>query len=235
DILEGAVCLAVRHDRLCLGETHAVERVGDGLRVGLVDVDRGRGEGGQGEREGQRQCGKRFAEHDDFLLVGRTAGCGRGQSLPRRTRPHSRPSLRDRVGLRARALSEMSDAALVDCRIHAFGSGQMDAGKVGSFISKLWDEEVVPQLTEYIKIPNKSPMFDKEWAAHGYMDAAVALMEKWARAKLESLPGSTLEVVRLPNRTPLIFIDVPASGNEARADDCVLLYGHLDKQPEMTG
>ena len=111
----------------------------------------------------------------------------------------------------------------------------MDAGKVGSFISKLWDEEVVPQLTEYIKIPNKSPMFDKEWAAHGYMDAAVALMEKWARAKLESLPGSTLEVLRLPNRTPLIFIDVPASGSKAREDDCVLLYGHLDKQPEMTG
>jgi acetylornithine deacetylase/succinyl-diaminopimelate desuccinylase-like protein len=67
------------------------------------------------------------------------------------------------------------------------------------------------------------------------MDAAVALMEKWARAKLESLPGAKLEVVRLPNRTPLIFIEVPALGSTARADDCVLLYGHLDKQPEMTG
>jgi acetylornithine deacetylase/succinyl-diaminopimelate desuccinylase-like protein len=111
----------------------------------------------------------------------------------------------------------------------------MDAGMVQSFIGRLWDDEVVPQLIEYIKIPNKSPMFDKDWAAHGYMDAAVALMEKWARGKLDSLPGATLEVVRLPNRTPLIFIEVPASGNEARADDCVLLYGHLDKQPEMTG
>ncbi|HEX5354210.1 MAG TPA: M20 family metallopeptidase [Rhodanobacteraceae bacterium] len=111
----------------------------------------------------------------------------------------------------------------------------MDAGKVRSFISNLWDDEVVPAITEYIKIPNKSPMFDKDWASHGYMDQAVALMEKWARAKLASLPGATLEVVRLPNRTPLIFIDVPASGNEAGADDCVLLYGHLDKQPEMTG
>ena len=111
----------------------------------------------------------------------------------------------------------------------------MDAGKVGSFISKLWDDEVVPQLIDYIRIPNKSPMYDRDWVAHGYMDAAVALMEKWARAKLESLPGATLEVVRLEGRTPLIFIDVPALGEEARADDCVLLYGHLDKQPEMTG
>ncbi|HEX5959679.1 MAG TPA: M20 family metallopeptidase [Rhodanobacteraceae bacterium] len=111
----------------------------------------------------------------------------------------------------------------------------MDASKASAFIGKLWDDEVVPQLTEYIRIPNKSPMFDKNWAAHGYMDAAVALMEKWARAKLEALPGATLEVVRLPRRTPLIFIDVPASGSAARVDDCVLLYGHLDKQPEMTG
>ncbi|MGH8191572.1 MAG: M20 family metallopeptidase [Rhodanobacteraceae bacterium] len=111
----------------------------------------------------------------------------------------------------------------------------MDAGKARSLIGKLWDDEVVPRLVEYIKIPNKSPMFDKDWAAHGYMDAAVALMEKWARGKLESLPGATLEVIRLQGRTPLIFIDVPAHGHEAREDDCVLLYGHLDKQPEMTG
>ncbi len=111
----------------------------------------------------------------------------------------------------------------------------MDASKSRAFIGKLWDDEVVPRITEYIRIPNKSPMFDKEWKAHGYMDAAVALMEMWARAKLESLPGAALEVLRLPDRTPLIFIDVPASGGEARADDCVLLYGHLDKQPEMTG
>jgi acetylornithine deacetylase/succinyl-diaminopimelate desuccinylase-like protein len=111
----------------------------------------------------------------------------------------------------------------------------MDSSKARAFIGKLWDDEVVPHITEYIKIPNKSPMFDKDWVKHGHMDAAVALMEKWARAKLASLPGAKLEVVRLPNRTPLIFIDVPALGATARADDCVLLYGHLDKQPEMTG
>ncbi|HEX7326014.1 MAG TPA: M20 family metallopeptidase [Rhodanobacteraceae bacterium] len=111
----------------------------------------------------------------------------------------------------------------------------MDANAAQSFIGKLWDDEVVPRITDYIRIPNKSPMFDRDWAAHGYMDAAVALLEKWARAKLAAIPGAQLEVVRLPGRTPLIFIDVPALGGTARADDCVLLYGHLDKQPEMTG
>jgi len=104
------------------------------------------------------------------------------------------------------------------------------SGRRKKFIDQCWDDEIVPTLVEYIKIPNKSPAFDPEWAAHDYMDVAVALFERWARAKLPLLPGSTLEVVRLPGRTPVIVIGVPGEGK-----DKVLLYGHLDKQPEMVG
>ena len=112
----------------------------------------------------------------------------------------------------------------------------MDSRRMAREIGGLWDDEIVPQLGEYIRIPNKSPMFDADWMAHGYMDAAIDLLTRWARAKITALPGATLEVVRLPGRTPLICIEVPASaGSRARADDCVLLYGHLDKQPEMSG
>ncbi|TPG10572.1 M20/M25/M40 family metallo-hydrolase [Rhodanobacter glycinis] len=106
----------------------------------------------------------------------------------------------------------------------------MDTARLSRYVSGLWDDEIVPQLVEYIRIPNKSPMFDAKWVEHGYMDAAVSLMETWARSKLSQLPGATLEVVRLQGRTPLIYIDVPGEG-----DDTVMLYGHLDKQPEMTG
>src|SRR5579862_6424816 len=77
------------------------------------------------------------------------------------------------------------------------------------FIDRIWDDEILPTLTEYIRIPNKSPHFDADWEKHGYMDQAVALFEAWARQKLASLPGATLEVVRLPKRTPLIFMDIP--------------------------
>jgi len=108
----------------------------------------------------------------------------------------------------------------------------MDFSQTRDSIAGLWDSQIVGQLVDYIKIPNKSPMFDKDWAAHGYMDQAAALMESWARS--QPIAGMTVEVVRLPNRTPLIFIDIPASGADS-GDDCVLLYGHLDKQPEMTG
>ena len=102
--------------------------------------------------------------------------------------------------------------------------------EVGNFIDRLWDEEVVPTLVDYIRIPNKSPAFDPDWAAHGHMDKAVELLEGWARRKIVGLKGATLEVIRLEARTPVILIDVPGQGA-----DTVLLYGHLDKQPEMTG
>lgn len=107
----------------------------------------------------------------------------------------------------------------------------MDSKKLSGFVDAVWDEQIVPQLTEYIKIPNKSPMFDAQWAEHGYMEQAVALMEAWARA--QPIAGMQLEVVRLPGRTPLIFVEIP--GTDAASTDTVLLYGHLDKQPEMTG
>ena len=106
----------------------------------------------------------------------------------------------------------------------------MDSTKLKSFVNTLWDDAVIPSLTEYIRIPNKSPAFDKDWAKHGYMDDAVKLMEAWARARLPALKGATLEIVRLPGRTPVIFIEIPGE-----VDDTVLLYGHMDKQPEFTG
>lgn len=108
----------------------------------------------------------------------------------------------------------------------------MDSAKIGQFLSDKWDNDIVPQLVDYIRIPNKSPMFDANWVANGYMDQAVVLMENWAKA--QKIPGLQVEVVRLEGRTPLIFLEIPATGPET-GDDTVLLYGHLDKQPEMTG
>ena len=108
----------------------------------------------------------------------------------------------------------------------------MDTAHLDRFVSEKWDDDIVPQLVEYIRIPNKSPMFDADWVAHGYMDDAVALMERWARA--QPIAGMQVEVVRLEGRTPLIFIEIPAA-NGGSDEDCVLLYGHLDKQTEMTG
>ncbi|WJI14489.1 MULTISPECIES: M20 family metallopeptidase [Pseudoxanthomonas] len=108
----------------------------------------------------------------------------------------------------------------------------MDTARLDRFVGQLWDAQIVPQLVEYIRIPNKSPMFDADWVANGHMAKAVTLMETWARA--QPIAGLQVEVIQLEGRTPLIFLDIPASG-AGTGEDCVLLYGHLDKQPEMTG
>ena len=71
----------------------------------------------------------------------------------------------------------------------------MDTGRIEKFVDRQWEDEIVPQLIEYIRIPNKSPMFDADWVANGYMEQAVDLMTTWARA--QNIPGMQLDVVRL--------------------------------------
>ena len=97
----------------------------------------------------------------------------------------------------------------------------------------MWDESVIPELIEYIKLPNKSPMFDPDWKKNGYMDQVVDQFTAWI--KRQEITGLQFDVVRLEKRTPLIFIEIPGQGSSGKADDTVLLYGHLDKQPEMSG
>ena len=104
----------------------------------------------------------------------------------------------------------------------------MDIKRLSSFVGGVWDKSIVDRLTAYVRIPNKSPDFDPEWESHGYMEMAVQLMADWCRQ--QPLEGMTVEVRRLPGRTPLLFIDVPGE-----LPGCVMLYGHLDKQPEFTG
>jgi acetylornithine deacetylase/succinyl-diaminopimelate desuccinylase-like protein len=104
----------------------------------------------------------------------------------------------------------------------------MDHGKLRASIDQAWDTSIVDQLKAYIRIPNKSPHFDAHWERNGHMERAVQLMADWCRA--QPIPGMRVEVRRLPGRTPLLLIDVPGE-----IAGCVLLYGHLDKQPEFTG
>jgi acetylornithine deacetylase/succinyl-diaminopimelate desuccinylase-like protein len=104
----------------------------------------------------------------------------------------------------------------------------MDKSAIRTHVDRLWDDSVVGELVEYIRIPNKSVAFDRDWKAHGHMDRVVARFEDWARR--QPIRGMKLEVVRLEGRTPLLFIEIPGDSK-----DCVLLYGHMDKQPEMSG
>lgn len=96
------------------------------------------------------------------------------------------------------------------------------------FINQFWDQKILPTLQEYITIPNKSPQFDHSWQKNGYMDKAVRLIADWCQHHGPST--MKLDIIQLENRTPIIFIEVPGASEET-----ILLYGHLDKQPEMSG
>ena len=103
---------------------------------------------------------------------------------------------------------------------------------VAETVAEIWNGSAVPSLCEFVRIPALSPAFDPDWAASGHLDAAVGHLRDWISAR--ELDGAQLEVVRLPGRSPLLLVDLPASGGGPQ-EETVLLYGHLDKQPPLGG
>lgn len=108
---------------------------------------------------------------------------------------------------------------------------QLDRDALGAFVEGKWDDEIVPALTDYIAIPAKSPAFDADWFEHGYLERVVADAARWAEQ--QRVRGLKLEIVRLPGRTPVIFFE--ASATRTASTESIVLYGHLDKQPEFEG
>jgi acetylornithine deacetylase/succinyl-diaminopimelate desuccinylase-like protein len=100
--------------------------------------------------------------------------------------------------------------------------------QIQSFVDAFWEETIVPTLTDYIEIPNVSSMFDPSWQESGHVERALELVRGWVDAHKPD--GTTLHVGRLDGRTPLLLLEIPG-----KSDDTILMYGHLDKQPEMSG
>ncbi len=49
----------------------------------------------------------------------------------------------------------------------------LDAAQALDHATRAWDGDIVRQLTDYIRIPAKSPMFDADWAAHGHIETVL--------------------------------------------------------------
>jgi acetylornithine deacetylase/succinyl-diaminopimelate desuccinylase-like protein len=110
-------------------------------------------------------------------------------------------------------------------------AGLLDSAAALLKVTDQWDRDIVRQLTDYIAIPAKSPGFDKDWVQHGYIETVVRNAAAWVEA--QKIEGLKYEIVRLPGRTPVLFFEVAATKKDAK--QTVLMYGHLDKQPEFTG
>ncbi|MEU5690692.1 M20/M25/M40 family metallo-hydrolase [Actinosynnema sp. NPDC020468] len=106
--------------------------------------------------------------------------------------------------------------------------GRVDRSVLTRTVRGLWDDDILPSLSELVAVPAISPAFDPSWAENGHLAAAIEHVRGWLHGR--DLPGVAIEVVQLPDRTPLLLVDVPGT---AGRDDTVLLYGHLDKQPPV--
>jgi len=107
----------------------------------------------------------------------------------------------------------------------------LDSARTLDQVTRQWDADIVRQLTDYIAIPAKSPGFDPQWQQHGFIETVLRNAAQWVEA--QKVPCLKLEIVRLSGRTPVLFFEV--DGTQAGATQTILMYGHLDKQPEFTG
>jgi len=104
----------------------------------------------------------------------------------------------------------------------------MDKTALLQYCDDYWEQHIVPTLSDYIRIPALSVDFDPDWQAHGQLDKARDLAMQWLQAHA---PAHWRVMDKsLPHLTPLIMIEIPGD-----SDNTTLIYGHLDKQPEMEG
>ena len=113
----------------------------------------------------------------------------------------------------------------------------LNAADVLAHVGRAWDDDLVQRISDYIEVPAKSPMFDADWAEHGHIETVLRNAASWVEA--QKVDGLRLEIIRLPGRTPVLFFEVPAycgaePGTSVSAQT-ILMYGHMDKQPEFNG
>ena len=113
-------------------------------------------------------------------------------------------------------------------------AGLLNAETALRDVTQTWDSKILKELTQYIEIPAKSPSFDSNWEANGHLDTVLRQTAAWIEA--QKVAGLTLEIIRLPGRTPVLYFDIPATRAQSEGSgQTVLMYGHLDKQPEFSG
>ncbi len=104
----------------------------------------------------------------------------------------------------------------------------VDVRLLRAAVDDQWRESILDTLHDYVRIPCVSPAFDTQWRKNGHIDAAIRLLSEWCRAR--PIPGLRVDVHEIPGLTPLLLAEAPGE-----LPGCILIYGHLDKQPEMSG
>ena len=107
----------------------------------------------------------------------------------------------------------------------------MDKRIIKPYVDKFFGLRVLPNLMDFIRIPNCSPNYDSDWETNGNALKAANFLCDW----IESLEmkDCTVNLVKDPGHTPFLYIEILPTNKDD--DSTILLYGHLDKQPAFTG
>ena len=70
----------------------------------------------------------------------------------------------------------------------------MDLSELRSFTSRKWDQDLIPRLVDYVRVPAKSPGFDPSWAARDHRSLVATVVEE------ESEAVSPLSLSSFPDR-----------------------------------
>lgn len=95
-------------------------------------------------------------------------------------------------------------------------------------ISEDFDRQALPSLKEFVRIDNLSPAFDPGAHRKEKTFSAVSHVKEWIGRHTPD--GTSIQVLTKVEESPLLLVDVPGTGAGT-----VMIYGHLDKQPPMTG
>jgi acetylornithine deacetylase/succinyl-diaminopimelate desuccinylase-like protein len=107
----------------------------------------------------------------------------------------------------------------------------LNVDKTKSFVDKMWDSWYVAGLSDFIRVPNLTPMVDPEFESNGLIQVAMKCVDDYIN-KLE-IEGITKQIFHPEGMNPLIVYIIDKT--EGASDAQLMFYGHLDKQPWMEG
>lgn len=100
----------------------------------------------------------------------------------------------------------------------------VDLDSMAENADRIWEESILPSLSEFIEIHALSPMFEPNWDELGELQATLDLFCSWLDN--QGLQGMSYNVHRIANHSPVLLVTIEGTGSGE-----VLFYSHLDKQP----
>jgi len=100
----------------------------------------------------------------------------------------------------------------------------LDLGNLMDRSDEIWEQSILPSLSDFIEIKALSPLFEPDWANLGELDATIEIFCKWLDE--QGISGMSYETHRIDDLSPVLLVTIEGTGPGE-----VIFYSHLDKQP----